>query len=268
MPDDSVTGIPIWSLQDFYTRTEAYMREADPAWPDEIVERAVARERVALPAVLGAANQRRALDCSCGGGTQAIPLAELGWHVTAIDATPSSLREAAARAARHGVAVEWREGDMRTIGSLFPGQFDWVLSCMALDNILDDAGLAEAVGGMRQALKPDGRCYLRLRNFDQLLAARPRYDVREERLITHGRVIRLEDWLYENEQSVVNVWIFLREDRRRVGYAWQTTLFAYRRRLLTAAILSTLLHDAGFADVVFLGQPSSWEPVEVVARAP
>src|SRR5579884_444612 len=188
---DALAGIQVLSFQEFYTRTEAYLLQADPAWPDETVERAIVRERAALSAILGSANQQRVLDCSCGGGTQAIPLAELGWRVTAMDATFGSLRRAAARAARHDVAVDWRAGDMRSSGRLFPGQFDWVLTCMALDNILDDAGLREAVGSMRQALTSGGHCYIRLRNFDQLLAARPRYEVKEERHVPDGRVIRL-----------------------------------------------------------------------------
>jgi rhodanese-related sulfurtransferase len=171
-------------------------------------------------------------------------------------------------AVRRNVAVDWRVSDLRAVGSMFSGQFEWVISCMALDNILENSGLAEAVGAMREALTPSGGCYIRVRNFEQLLAVRPRYDVREERLVPHGRVIRLEDWLYESEQHVVNVWIFLREDTRRTGYVWDTTIFAYRRRALTSSELTTTLRDAGFDAIHALPQGNAWDPIQLVARRP
>jgi hypothetical protein len=69
---------------------------------------------------------------------------------------------------------------------------------------LERRGLLEAVQGRRDVLTPTGRCYLRLRDFDHLLEVRPRYEFREERMIPFGRVIRPDDWLYENERYVVN----------------------------------------------------------------
>jgi hypothetical protein len=110
------------------------------------------------------------------------------------------------------------------------------------------------------------RCYLRLRDFDHLLSVRPRYDVKEERAVRYGRVIRLEDWLYESEQHVVNAWVFLREDTRKQGYRWETTVFAYRRRALRKGELQALLRGAGFDCIRFLPQPSPWDPYEVVAE--
>jgi hypothetical protein len=156
---------------------------------------------------------------------------------------------------------------MQKLGDLFSrDKFDVVVSCMALDNILSDDGIHQAVQAMHDVLKPGGRCYLRLRDFDHLLRVRPRYDFREERELPHGRVIRLEDWLYESERHVVNAWIFLREDTRKDGYPWDTVVLAYRRRALRKIELHALLHRAGFDSVTFLPQSSPWDPFEVVAE--
>ncbi len=129
-------GIAVLPLQEFYTGTAAYMREVDPARLDDGLAHAMDAERVGLEAELGPSRQRWVLDCSCGSGTQAIRLAELGWQVTATDVTQTSLDAARAMATRRNVAVDWRVSDLGAVGSLFCGQFEWVISCMALNNIL------------------------------------------------------------------------------------------------------------------------------------
>lgn len=265
VPSESVGGVAVLPFEDFYTRTAQYMQDVDPSWLEDVLERAIATERVALETVLGPPAGRRLLDCSCGKGTQAIPLAAPGWQVTATDATATSLHAARTRAEHYGISVEWHVSDMRGVGNLFTGRFDYVISCMGIDNLVTDSGLAEAARAMHDALKPGGRCYIRVRNFDQIMAVRPRYEVKEERCVPNGRVIRLEDWLYDSNHHVVNAWIFLREDFRRPGYAWDTTIFAYRRRALGTAALGALLRAAGFENVAFLPQQSPWDPCEVLA---
>jgi SAM-dependent methyltransferase len=240
------------------------MHELDPTWEEDRVQRALATERTLLAQVLGRGDGRTVLDCSCGGGTQAIPLAELGWRVTGTDVSAAALSGAQHRAERSGVSVDWHVVDMRELGSLFTREFDWVVSCMALDNILSDDGLRQAAQAMYDVLKPGGRCYLRLRDFDHLLTVRPRYEFKEERIVPNGRAIRLEDWLFDGEH-LVDAWVFLHEDSRKTGYQWQTTVFAYRRRALRKVELEALLRTAGFQDVRFLPQDSPWDPYQVVA---
>src|SRR5262249_4342037 len=138
------------------------MCEVDPAWEEDRVQQATAAERIHLAAVLGRGVGRRALDCSCGPGAQAIPLAELGWQLTGSDATPAVLAGARRRAERMGVIADWRLGDMRRLTDVFsPGTFEVIVSCMALDNVLSGEALLEAVQGIRDVLTPTGRCYLR-----------------------------------------------------------------------------------------------------------
>jgi 2-polyprenyl-3-methyl-5-hydroxy-6-metoxy-1,4-benzoquinol methylase len=98
------------TAEDFYTRTRQYMCELDPAWEDDRVQQAIASERMRLALVLGRGPGGQALDCSCGPGTQAIPLAELGWQLTGIDATPAVLAGARTRAERMGLIADWRAG--------------------------------------------------------------------------------------------------------------------------------------------------------------
>jgi hypothetical protein len=101
-----------------------------------------------------------------------------------------------------------------------------------------------------------------------LLAVKPRYEMREEHLLPHGRVLRLEDWLYESASHAVNIYVFLHEDERKSGYRWETTAFGYRRRALRKAELTDMLERAGFRNITFLTQASQWAPYTVIATKP
>lgn len=257
--------LQVLSAQAFYAGVSDYMNRVDPAWDEERWQAQAVAEQEILRAALGEAGGRSVLDCSCGAGGQAIPLARLGWRVTGTDITEASLNAARRRAGEEGVGVDFHACDMADLGRRFQGGFDWVISCMALDNILEDRGVQGALRGMADALRRGGRCYLRLRDFDHLMRVRPRYEVKEERVVPQGRVLRLEDWDYESETHVVCAYVFLREDRGRQGYRWETDVFRFRRRALRRAELGDFLRASGFEGVQFLPQKSPWGPYEVVA---
>ncbi len=259
MTDDLLT------TEEFYVRVAAYMQRVDPHWAEDRWRAQMAHEQQLLRDVLGEGQGRRVLDCACGDGAQVIPLATMGWQVTATDVTEPSLEITRRRARQHGVAIDSQVCDMRQLGERFPAAFDWVISCMALDNLTSDDDIQQAVAAMQAVLKPGGRCYIRLRDLEHLVAVRPRYDFREERPVPGGRVIRLEDWDYARAPELVNVWVFLHEDSRKTGYRWETSIFRYRRRVLGKRELARYLHRAGFEHVAFLPQPSPWAPYEVVA---
>jgi ubiquinone/menaquinone biosynthesis C-methylase UbiE len=261
-------GDRILSAQEFCAGVARYMAGVDPAWAGDRWREQLAAEPAILRAALGEGRGRSALDCACGGGGQAIPLAQLGWRVTGADIAETSLEAAARRAGEAGTAVEWRTGDMRELGAAFQDAFDAVVCCMALDNLTADEDIQRAVRGMFAALKPGAQCYLRQRDFDTIMGNRPRYEVREERRVPHGRVIRLEDWDYESESRVICAYVFLREDTRKEGYRWDAAIFRYRRWALRKAELERHLRAAGFEHIAFLPQRSPWGPYEVVASKP
>ncbi|MFL6043373.1 MAG: class I SAM-dependent methyltransferase, partial [Gaiellales bacterium] len=62
------------------------------------------------------------LDCPCGHGRIANALAERGFRVTGIDASEFFLDRARADAQVRGVAVEYTQGDMRSLP--WRGRFD------------------------------------------------------------------------------------------------------------------------------------------------
>ncbi len=259
--------VEILRVQDFYTQEGQYMDDLDPAWVDNGWDNQAEEEMTRFKALLGPADGRSGLDCSCGTGRQAIPLARLGWKMTATDITEASLEKARRRASTDACSINFLATDIRCLRQHFEPCFDMVISCMALDNIDDDAGIQEAFVSMAGVLKPGGQLYIRLRNFDQIMEDRPRYEFKEIRAVPFGQVIRLEDWEYESEEFVVHIDVFLREDTRHPEY-WDTTTFAYRRRALLKGDLEALINSVGLQDITFIPQPNRWYPYEVIATKP
>ena len=224
--------------------------------------------RGTIAAVVGEGGGRAALDVGCGTGRQSIPLALLGWRVTAVDINDGHLERIRARAERQKVPLDVERCDMRALAVRYHGVYDLVVCCLTLDHLLTDGEIGRALHGMWTALRPGGQCYLRLDDLEHLLRSRPRYAFREERRVPHGRVIRLEDWEYQGENHVVCRTVFLHEDDRRPGNRWHTDVFSYRRRALRRADLCELLGAAGFEEIELLPQDIPGGYYEVLARRP
>jgi cyclopropane fatty-acyl-phospholipid synthase-like methyltransferase len=78
-----------------------------------------------LPAELAAAMEGpgarppgRALDMGSGLGTKAVFMATHGWRVTAVESVPRALEEARRRAAKAGVKIDFRRGDVTRLEDL------------------------------------------------------------------------------------------------------------------------------------------------------
>lgn len=250
------TGLHILSVDEFYARAAALWPETESRW-----RAGIEAEAERLHELFSEGVGRSALDCTCGEGTQALALARLGWQVTGTDCVEASLATAAARAEGLGLAVNFARCDVRELGATSLGRFDLVLSCMALDNLVEDGAIEAAIYSMAGRLAAGGNCYIRLRDFGQLMSRRLRYEVREERETASGRRLRLEDWHYEDDNHVVYVQAYLADAAR----PWETEHIALRRRIVRRTDLEAALHAAGLLYIRFLDKGDEWGPVEVVA---
>ncbi|HKR00668.1 MAG TPA: methyltransferase domain-containing protein [Pyrinomonadaceae bacterium] len=83
-----------------------------------------------LPLLVRLANELppgRALDLACGAGRHATFLAERGWRVTAVDASPVGIELAKASAREREVEVDWRVADLERGGfEIEPGAYDLI----------------------------------------------------------------------------------------------------------------------------------------------
>jgi SAM-dependent methyltransferase len=259
----------ILPVPEYYARLNAYDNIFCPTRQEILQDRD--EWTSLLRQVLGEGEGRSVLDCSCGWGTQAVPLAKLGWHVTACDVSESNMDDARKYAGEEGVSLDFRICDMRDLAQLFNQQFDWVVSCYALYEIPTDEDLLQAVRGIHTALKPGGKCYLRFRDMDDLVDELPRHVFREERRVPNGRIIWIQDWEYESESTVIAMDAFLREDERRDPsdhLRWTTETIGVRKKVLRKTELERVLVSEGFDPVTFLPQPEPWMNVQIVATRP
>ena len=90
-----------------------------------------------------------ALDLACGPGRNALYLAELGWHVTAIDGSPVGIDLLRARARERKLSIDARVLDLEAGEFEAPAEaHDLVLSCYYLQRSL--------IPRMKSALRPGG----------------------------------------------------------------------------------------------------------------
>lgn len=102
----------LWEKGDF-TRIAALMRQSGDA----------------LVGSLGLSMPLRALDLGCGDGTTALPLAQLGAHVTGIDIASNLVAAGNQRAAAAGLAnLVFEEGDASQLTGVADDSFDLTLS--------------------------------------------------------------------------------------------------------------------------------------------
>jgi SAM-dependent methyltransferase len=132
----------------------------------------VRRQGDALNALIGQ-DRAAVLDCSCGIGTQAIGLAQLGHRVTGTDLSPRAAARAAREAARRHLSLPTAAADMRRLP--FPdGRFDTVVCAdNSLPHLLTEQDVHAALTEMRRVLRPTGLLLVSTRPYDDLLGERP-----------------------------------------------------------------------------------------------
>jgi SAM-dependent methyltransferase len=135
-------------IAEVYDRTAPYYRALTSqddyrAWT-ALVDRAI---------TAAGAPGRRLLDVGCGAGRSAAHLADLGYAVTGIDASPHMV--ALARTRPDAAGVDFHVHDART--PFADGEYD-IVNCMSdvVNYLLDPADLDAAFDAAARALRPGG----------------------------------------------------------------------------------------------------------------
>lgn len=187
----------------------------------------------------------RVLDVPCGHGRIARRLAERGADVVGVDLARAFVELARADAAAAGVAVDYREGDLRALP--FRGEFDVaVVWFTSFGIVCDDATLRRALRGLHDALRPGGRLLLETLNLhepgltDVSTTTKERHDDDGQHfLIDHSRYDPLDGRLHVRR-------VVLRAGRPPRELDWTLRLFAWTE-------LRDWLREAGFVDVRAFG---------------
>jgi SAM-dependent methyltransferase len=194
-------------------------------------------ENRAFFVAMGLEGKGRALDIGAGSGFQSIPLAELGFDVTAVDLSQRLLGELRDHA--KGLSIKTVHADiLECVVAMEPGSFD---ACVCMGDTLthlpsfgDVQRLLRDVG---RVLKPGGRFVVAIRDFTDERRGEARFiPVRAD-----------EDTVFscflEYEGDHVRVYDVI---HTRAEHGWDMRVSSYKKLRIAPDLLEKRLVDAGF----------------------
>ena len=234
-------------VTEFYDRLGPLYRH-NIGWDwDAVVRKEGATLHRLLSRVMGRAAPYRLLDCSCGIGTQAIGLALLGHRVHATDLSPASIDCAREEAKRLGAGMTFGIADYRRLGEAVEDTFDVVLSCdNSIAHCLTNEDLAAALASMKSRLEPGGMLLLSVRDYDALVANRPRFNNEHVQDRADGRRIAFQVWDWEDDGHRYRLHQFLLRNRDR---NFEVNHFETRLRALLREELQSAIRAAGYRQI-------------------
>lgn len=198
------------------------------------------------------------LDASCGPGTQAIALAQLGYTVTAADPSAGILARARQNAAECGVddTITFVKSDFQNLHNMITGPFDAVMTKgSSIPHLLADDQIEETLLIFYELLRPGGLLLIGLRDFDSLLEDRPRFMPGRIHDGPPEQIITFDVWDWDDGPPVtvtVNSFIV-----RGSGQAYQVTKRPVTFRALTADEVEVVMSEVGFEEIS--SQLDRWE---------
>jgi len=190
---------------------------------------------------------KRFLDCACGIGRIALPLAKKGIRVTGVDIMQSYLDELAKKARRRNLRMDLINSDMRRIN--FESRFD------ACGNLWTSFGFFEkesdnllVLKKMYRALKPGGKFMLHVINRDWIMA---KYDPTDWFEVKGVKVMQKRSFDYARSINR-GTWFFLK-DGREEAFDVNIRMYSYHE-------LIGMFKSVGFVDIEGYGSVKD-EPI-------
>lgn len=186
------------------------------------------------------------LDVSCGIGTQAIGLAQLGYNVTASDLSPEEVERAKREAVTRNLSIAFSVADMRFAHDHHAREFDVVLSAdNSVPHLLSDEDILVAFRQFYACTRQAGGCIVTVRDYEKEDLSKQQvkpYGIREEE-----GVRRLVWQVWDPHPPTYDVTLYLTEDRGEV----ECTTHVMRSTYYAIGIprLMDLMSEAGFSEV-------------------
>lgn len=198
-------------------------------------------------------------ECACGTGSLTIPLAEQGFQMTGVDASPDMLFEASQKARKAGAMIPFVRQDMRELR--LHRQMDAVLcTCDGVNYLPGDQALGGFFRSAFQALRPGGGLFFDISTpykLRRLLGNRFLCDETED-------VAYL--WKNTYDEPTDSVELALSIFVRQKDDLYQRIEETQRQYAHTAPKLIELLELAGFAQIQLFGEQTFLPPTEKQQR--
>lgn len=225
------------------------------------------REGLSLRAIFRNKGVTRILDASCGAGTQAVSLAQLGFDVVAADPSAGMIKKAQEIAIEYGVLdrMEFVRSDFLELMNCVNGPFDAVITKgNALPHLLLDDEIESALLTFYELLRPGGMLVIGMRDFGPFMEDRPRF---LPGFINEGsddtELITFDIWEWEDGPPVIaRQNLFIVEGK---GKDYKALKRHVTFRPLSTDEVKVVLLEVGFEDIT--DQPDRSERV-LVARKP
>lgn len=193
------------------------------------------------------------LDASCGTGTQAIALAQIGYRVLASDPSANMLQKARANAELYGVSdrIHFLQAGFLDIARMTDGDLDAIVTKGdAFPHLITDWEIEETLNGFYRLLRPGGTVLIGMLDFEPLLEERPRFmpgRVHDPAANEGERIVVFEVWDWdEGPPRIVTKNKFI---VRGEGENYATRIYPVKCRPLTVEEVQVVLLEAGFVDI-------------------
>lgn len=228
----------------FYDDIASVFHHVYADWPAS-----VRRQGAALDGILHDAlgpGPHRLLDVSCGIGTQALGLAELGHEVIASDVSSAAITRARSEAQRRGLSISFSVADMRSCDSHHLDVFDSVLSAdNSVPHLLSDDEILKAFRAFYNCTRPGGVVLITVRDYAREDRSSPQLRPYGVRRAADGRWIVFQVWEFEGDLYDMSMYFVHEPDHG------QPEIISSRTRYyaVDTDTLIRLLRKAGFDNV-------------------
>ena len=250
------------TTEKFYNELAGFYELIYEDWPRSAGRQGEAISRLLEQALPGRApSELTLLDVAAGIGTQALPLAELGYRVRSRDLSPRAISRLLEQARSRGLSLDARAADMRDVDATISDPVDVVLAFdNAVPHLLSDEELALAFGAFHRALRPGGICMISVRDYEKVERGKDSAQTYGVRVRDGERCIPLQAWRWLDETRYEVSFFFVFDgEEARVERTSAGTYYA-----VSTARLLELLGEAGFVECERLDDVI-WQPV-LVAR--
>ncbi len=199
----------------------------------------------------------RILDCACGTGVECVSFAKRGYLVHGSDASRGMLARARRRFRTQGLRIPTTRCTWEELPRRFkPGSFDIVL-CLgnSVSHCLDRSSLLASLRGMFAVTAVGGVLVIQLRDWDGLLAKKPRLTVGTVRREGEHRLIPMYIWNLRGMWLVSDVEIVFLELEGDVA---RTRSYSLPFCPIPSDDLLRSIRDAGFAQVDRYSLEDGW----------
>lgn len=181
---------------------------------------------------------KKAIDMGAGNGMQAIPLAELGYEVTAIDFNPQLLSELNQNVKNRSLPMQLVDGEITNFSLWKDINPELILCCGDTISHLDS--FEEIKAWMEQCytiLLPGGKFILSFRDYSKTLQDQERFiPVKSDENRIHTCILDFSD-----KNILVTDLLY-----EKINGDWQMSVSSYRKVRITVAIIHNYLKEIGF----------------------